>query len=474
MSSPYIIEENRPFSQSKLWDLQTEYFERAGPDAWSKGQVPHYITSNPHIARNYAELIFAFFRDQYRRNAAHQPVRILELGAGTGKLAYNLLRCLDQFCEDAPFPTPHYTYILSDLPRANLDFWKGHPRFQPYFERGVLDVAKIDANHPKDIYLEVSDQMLEPLLQQGPLIIVANYFFDSIPQDLFRIQGYNVQSCKANLYSRYDPSVAPPEEVLYGLYAKYSYEPLDQPAYNNKVMDDLLGSYAGKFEDTHLLFPHIGIKLLQSMRAAAPRGLMLLSADKGEHRLEDLKNRGGPTITKHGSFSLQVNYHALREYCRISGGLPLATSQMHFDIDLHCMLFFPNPDTLGEVQHTFRHYTDSFGPDNFFGVKKAIEKQAPEMNFREIIGSIKLSRNDPRLFGQLLPRLYELAPELPNDQALTLLQTAVRVWENHFPLGEDVNLAKSIALLLQNTGFDKEAEHFFEVSRQLHRGHPKF
>ena len=122
MSNTFLIEADQPFAESALWQIQKNYFEIAGPDAWSKGVVPHYITSNPHIARSYADLIFAFFRDQNRLGKTDQKVRILELGAGSGKLAYNLLRSLDQLCADAPFPIPEYSYILTDLPRPNIEF----------------------------------------------------------------------------------------------------------------------------------------------------------------------------------------------------------------------------------------------------------------------------------------------------------------------------------------------------------------
>ena len=62
----YILETQQVFSKSLLWDLQRQYFAQMGVEAWRQGEVPHYVTSNPTIANSYAEVVFAFWRDQQR------------------------------------------------------------------------------------------------------------------------------------------------------------------------------------------------------------------------------------------------------------------------------------------------------------------------------------------------------------------------------------------------------------------------
>src|SRR6185295_7003952 len=56
-----ILETGRRFSESLLWRVQREYFERAGVTAWQI--VPHYITCNPLLARSFAEVILGFLGD---------------------------------------------------------------------------------------------------------------------------------------------------------------------------------------------------------------------------------------------------------------------------------------------------------------------------------------------------------------------------------------------------------------------------
>ena len=59
----FQLEDRKPFSRSLLWQLQRQYFEEMGFEAWRRGEVPHYVTSNPRIANSYAEMIFAFYKD---------------------------------------------------------------------------------------------------------------------------------------------------------------------------------------------------------------------------------------------------------------------------------------------------------------------------------------------------------------------------------------------------------------------------
>ena len=119
-----------------------------------------------------------------------------------------------------------------------------------------------------------------------------------------------------------------------------------------------------------------------------------------------------------------------------------------------------------ELQYTFRHQMEAFSPDNFFGVKKIFQEHAAQLTIRELLPALKLSRFDPRLFSQVLPRLQQLAPDLEDDQAFALLQTCIRVWDNHFPIGEAMDLAGGIGYLLHAIGFEAEGSRFLQLSQQ--------
>jgi len=62
-----IVESEMKLSQSMLWNLQKDFFANQGPEAWTRGIVPQYITTNPYIANLYAKIIFGYCRDYVSR-----------------------------------------------------------------------------------------------------------------------------------------------------------------------------------------------------------------------------------------------------------------------------------------------------------------------------------------------------------------------------------------------------------------------
>src|SRR5580765_1372025 len=90
-----VLETSVPLSQSVIWQRQRDFYARRGLKAWTEDMVPSYITNNPFIAEIYAAIVAAFIDDcqglapgESLPISPENPLRILELGAGTGKFAY--------------------------------------------------------------------------------------------------------------------------------------------------------------------------------------------------------------------------------------------------------------------------------------------------------------------------------------------------------------------------------------------------
>ena len=59
----FELEGFTPCSKSHLWKLMMSFYERKGPESWSQGIVPHFITCNSFIGRSYAKvciLVYTF------------------------------------------------------------------------------------------------------------------------------------------------------------------------------------------------------------------------------------------------------------------------------------------------------------------------------------------------------------------------------------------------------------------------------
>lgn len=68
------------------------------PLSW-QGIVPHFITCNAFIGRSYAQVLSGFLRDCMRGGGGMkldrtEPLYIIELGAGSGKFSFFMLKAL--------------------------------------------------------------------------------------------------------------------------------------------------------------------------------------------------------------------------------------------------------------------------------------------------------------------------------------------------------------------------------------------
>lgn len=468
----YLLEGPTRFSESLIWQLQRQYFEKAGIDAWRQKQVPHYITSNPMIARTYAALIFAFLRDLVRTGPPEETVYFLELGAGSGRLAFHLLHALERLRNSTGLEVPKYCFVISDFAEQNLEFWQTHSRFQPFIAQGIVDFSLFDALSDSHLSLRNSQVTLGPNSLETPLIVIANYFFDSIPQDLFYFDQGNIYPTEVALYLEGSPDLLSPEQVLQEMYAEYTHSS-SSSAYPEPHLTQLLSTYADSLENSYLLFPHVGIKCLDRLKAISKKGICLISADKGNHRLDELQGSRPPDLVTHGSFSLSVNYHSLRLYCEAQKGVCLSPRMPHHDLALHCFLMTPHPEIYREFQAEYDQKVNDFSPDDFFSVKKFIERQIPYMSLQDITACIKLSGFDARLYGQFHPRILELVGECTESERWTLFQLIPRIWDLFYPLAEEEDLAFSLGILLCELNFFREAIRFFQLSMNIYGAGPE-
>src|ERR1041385_4675026 len=110
-ASRFPLEAPCRLSRSVLWRLQRRFFERRGVAAWSEGQVPHHATSNPYLARAYGRVVLGLLPDWHARLDPSQPLYIVELGAGSGRLAFHLLRGLDRMLAGSPYQDVAVRYV---------------------------------------------------------------------------------------------------------------------------------------------------------------------------------------------------------------------------------------------------------------------------------------------------------------------------------------------------------------------------
>ena len=201
------------------------FYDRKGVESWSQGIVPHFITCNAFIGRSYAQVLQGYLRDCARKAREdgpgsplaldpNEPLYIIELGAGSGKFSFFMLKALAEMRELLDFPFEKIVYVMTDFTQNNFKFWEAHPGLRPFIEQGSLDLAIFDAVHDPVIHLAHAKKTLAPGTVKNPVCVVANYLFDTLCHDVFQVEGgvlkeglISVGSKKAHEPDPLDPEI---------------------------------------------------------------------------------------------------------------------------------------------------------------------------------------------------------------------------------------------------------------------------
>ncbi len=463
----YELESFKLFSESLIWQLNRDFYQNTGIDAWSKGMLPHQLTSSSMVGKTYAEIILGFLKDLAAKGQVTDTVYILELGAGHGRLAFHILKHLEHLIALIDIELPSYCYILSDIVEDNLSFFKHHEQLQDYLKQGVLDFAYFDAMGTKEIHLQYADTTIRSQDLNQPIIALANYFFDSIPNDVFVIKDQNMSVSSIALQSKENPEEVDTATLIKSLQLSYQNKAVSKAFYPNTTINDILEEYRFSLSNTHLFFPEKGLQCLSNLVDLSSKGLMVLSMDKGFHDIHDLENREEPDIIKHGSFSLWVNYHALGSFCLKKGGKVLFPSFSTFHAEVGCLLFLADADTYQYTNAAYQRFVNDFGPDDFNTLKKLTYSNILKLKLTEVIAFIRLSAYDSTFFIKLLPRLKQLSTSITFNERNRIAQTLHQVWHFYFNINEPDNLAFELAGFFYDLGFHEASLQYYQYAVDL-------
>jgi tetratricopeptide (TPR) repeat protein len=357
--------------------------------------------------------------------------------------------------------------VLTDMAGANLDFLQAHPPLQPYAEAGLLDFAHFDAAAPADLRLLRSGETLSrAAATANPLLLFANYFFDSIPQDCFTVEGGEVFESLATVSSPQDdePDLEDPG-LLSRAKVKYKKQPAPPGYYCDPDLDQVLDAMRGRAEDTMFLLPTAGLACLRFFRDLSRGRLLLVAGDKGYTRDEDLPGLRAPHIAKHGSISLMVNYPALGHYVQNHGGRTLTTAHRHANLHVSAFLLGDPPQGYVETAQAYEEAFEQGGPDDLFTLKKGVEKHAKDLSLEELLAILRLSGWDNRTFNDYYEALLAKTGETGDDELKEeVRRAAANVWDNYYNIGEDEDLPFDLGRLLYTADGYKDALAFFERS----------
>jgi hypothetical protein len=311
-----------PLSESSLWTLLEEYYLAATLDTWnpSEGAVPCYITSNAVIGDVYAELICATILDQIATLDPAEPIHVIELAAGAGMFGFHVLRALSARIErSSVLRTLKIRYVMTDFTANNVSGWDRVTSFAPFRASGLLDSAVYWPEKDRSLSLRASGTTLTPDTGVNGAIVIANYFFDSLRADAFRVMDGKLHELRYSAFE--DRSLADNAKRPFSrISTTVTCVPTRLDYYEKEHLNAILGEYLAQPGSATVTFPTGAFEVLDNLRALFPKGVALISSDKGFTDLEYVKHSVKPDFAEHGSISFTVNYDAIARYFRQLGG----------------------------------------------------------------------------------------------------------------------------------------------------------
>lgn len=461
------LEQHQRFSQSMLWAAQRAYYDEAGIEAWS-GTVPFYITSNPYIADCYARIVVRFFQDRCRLDAeaAKHPFYIMELGTGSGQFSYLMVKALLRYRKELQLENFNFVYVMTDFTQSNVNHWLEHSQLQPYFEQGVLDAAVFDVEHASDVHLTHSNMTLNKTELYNPLVVFANYLFDSIVADIFAGKGDDLQETVVSISA--DEHNVENQTIKNWQQAKFEYtdRAIDSNYYDGAILNEVLASYKGVFEDTHFLFPSGSLHGIHFLNELSNNKLLLISSDKGYSNTELQDGYDFPELDFHGSFSLMVNFDAFSRYFnRVDGDAFLQSPRdgLVTAVFSSGMLFSDMPET----NLALNLLVEGLSPTDYFNFYENLLATQNEMKLPSLVSHLVLSRWDPYIFEEISDRIDAVIEHADQEVIDFLFAHINQIADNFYYLPKAHDTLFDLAVLLQEYDHYDHALQLFERSEQF-------
>lgn len=179
------LEEFGPLPRSLEWRLARRFWDLRGPKAFFGGEVPYAVINDGRLSADAARLLV-----ELRVGAKPGPVRILEVGGGSGlfaKLFLEELRVLSPAIYEAT------TYVWTDASPTMLKQAEAEGAFGEH------------AGHVRTHLLPLPGMAaLGELAGEGFDLVIANYLLDNLPATLLRLSSGGIEELEVRTTLRAD------------------------------------------------------------------------------------------------------------------------------------------------------------------------------------------------------------------------------------------------------------------------------
>jgi tetratricopeptide (TPR) repeat protein len=184
-----LIEDYRPVAESLEWRLARLSWDCEGMHSFADGSVPYVVNNDGRLSADAAALLFANCAEAAPEDA---PIRVLELGAGTGLFARYFLDEFRDLCRRGSRDFyDRLCYLVTDHSPRTVEQWNERGMFQEHAAHAVartLDAARADAAGPARA-------------------VFCNYVLDVLPMAFVRKTAEGWQQLSVRTWITDDPTV---------------------------------------------------------------------------------------------------------------------------------------------------------------------------------------------------------------------------------------------------------------------------
>ena len=164
-----------------------------------------------------------------------------------------------------------FVYVMTDASPSVLDFWRDNPRLRSFVEAGVLDFAEFDLLERTPLQLRNSGVTLDVGHVANPVVLIANYIFDSIPQNAFTVRDGQLFANRVTV-SASEPELdlkAPDSKVRIQVAFTTDPAPTDLETEPDPVLREILRAYRERLDDTTVVIPQAALACVRYFREVA-------------------------------------------------------------------------------------------------------------------------------------------------------------------------------------------------------------
>ncbi|HEY9676994.1 MAG TPA: SAM-dependent methyltransferase [Drouetiella sp.] len=446
-----ILEVDKRLSESVLWEMQEQYFEQKSDEAWER--APSRITSRMPFVESHFELIKSFLIDTATTLDLDSPLYILEIGGGSGCFAY---RFLNQFLESRDdfdiLKKLKLKYVLSEFSNGTVRNYLANKNFTAHKDAGILDFATFRPDTDDEIRLAISTDSINKNNLKNPLIVIANHVFGTIKQDAFRLDHGVLKETKFTAFREEGRASLKERAKIEEIELTERFYDAADNYYDDPALNTILAHYKKNLEQASVIFPTGALNVLRNLTKISNGNMAILAADKGFASLQSHRIQGfhAHELSRHGSFSCDVNFDAVERYVRSQGGQTFIESGDNAD---HAVMFAYTH--LNELQHTGHCWKQQFEKKRAFDTGNQVEElvstnlkieenEEVHSAAKKFLAVVRHFNFEPHIFVQAFNTLLEPKRDdlssLEKDIVNDLMNCASKVEKNVFIINNDFDV----------------------------------